>query len=351
VPTTMKAVRKLTPGPGASLVTVPVPEPGPLDVLVKVNATSVCGTDYHIYSWDPWSQGRIKPPLTTGHELAGEVVAVGSQVTTHRVGDFISAETHIVCGHCQQCLTGQYHVCQNTRILGVDTDGAFAQYLSLPASNAWKNDPDLPADVASVQEPLGNAVHTVLSVPITGNVVAVTGCGPIGLMAIAVARLSGATAVFAVDVNDYRLDLARRMGATEVIDGRKEDVVARLRRLSGGGGVDVLLEFSGNPTAINQGLKALRPGGKAAMLGLPSRPLEIDLGNDIVMKGIEVKGIAGRRMYDTWFKVKGLLRGGLDLRPLITHRLPLEAYEDAMELMRQGNCGKVILYPHGVPNN
>mgnify|MGYP002153776727 CR=1 FL=1 len=347
----MKAVRKLTPGPGASLVTVPVPEPGPLDVLVKVNATSVCGTDYHIYSWDPWSQGRIKPPLTTGHELAGEVVAVGSQVTTHRVGDFISAETHIVCGHCQQCLTGQYHVCQNTRILGVDTDGAFAQYLSLPASNAWKNDPDLPADVASVQEPLGNAVHTVLSVPITGNVVAVTGCGPIGLMAIAVARLSGATAVFAVDVNDYRLDLARRMGATEVIDGRKEDVVARLRRLSGGGGVDVLLEFSGNPTAINQGLKALRPGGKAAMLGLPSRPLEIDLGNDIVMKGIEVKGIAGRRMYDTWFKVKGLLRGGLDLRPLITHRLPLEAYEDAMELMRQGNCGKVILYPHGVPNN
>ncbi len=347
----MKAVRKLTAEPGASLVTLPVPEPGPLDVLVKVTATSVCGTDYHIYAWDPWSQGRIKPPLTMGHELAAEVIAVGSQVTTHRVGDFISAETHIVCGHCQQCLTGQYHVCQNTRILGVDTDGAFAQYLSLPASNAWKNDPDLPEDVASIQEPLGNAVHTVLSVPITGNVVVVTGCGPIGLMAIAVAKLSGAAAVFAVDVNDYRLDLARRMGATEVIDGRKEDVVARLRRLSGGGGVDVLLEFSGNPTAINQGLKALRPGGKAAMLGLPSRPLEIDLGNDIVMKGIEVKGIAGRRMYDTWFKVKGLLRGGLNLRPLITHRLPLEAYEDAMELMRQGNCGKVILYPHGVPNN
>lgn len=345
----MKAVRKLTPAPGASLETVPVPEPGPLDVLVKVIATSVCGTDYHIYSWDPWSQARIKPPLTAGHELAGEVVAVGSQVTTHRVGDFVSAETHIVCGHCQQCLTGQYHVCQNTRILGVDTDGAFAEYVSIPASNAWKNDPSLAPDVASVQEPLGNAVHTVLSVPITGNVVAVTGCGPIGLMAIAVARLSGAAAVFAVDVNDYRLDLARKMGATEVIDGRNEDVIARLRRLSGGGGVDVLLEFSGNATAINQGLKALRPGGKAAMLGLPSRPLELDLGNDIIMKGIDMKGIAGRRMYDTWFKVKGLLRGGLDVSPLITHRLPLEAFEEAMELMRQGNCGKVILYPHGVP--
>lgn len=351
MPTTMKAVRKLTPGPGASLETVHVPAPGPFDVLVKVKATSVCGTDYHIYSWDPWSQARIRPPLTMGHEFAGEVVAIGGQVTTHEVGDFVSAETHIVCGHCHQCLTGQYHVCQNTRILGVDTDGAFADYLALPASNAWKNDPDLPADVASMQEPLGNAVHTVLSVPIAGNTVAVTGCGPIGLMGIAVAKLAGAAAVYAVDVNDFRLDLARRMGADEIIDGRHEDVVAALRRYSGGSGVDVLLEFSGNATAINQGLKAIRPGGKVAILGLPSRPVEIDLGNDIVMKGVEVKGIAGRQMYDTWFKVKGLLRGGLDLRPLVTHRLPLEAYDEAMELTRQGTCGKVVLYPQGVPQS
>lgn len=344
----MKAVRKLTPGPGADLVEVSVPEPGPLDVLVKVNATSVCGTDYHIYSWDPWSQGRIHPPLTMGHELSGEVVALGSQVTTVQVGDRVSAETHVVCGHCHQCLTGQYHVCQNTRILGVDMDGAFAEYVVIPASNAWKNDPDLPDDIASVQEPLGNAVHTVFSVPVAGNTVVVTGAGAIGLMGIAIARMIGATAVYAVDVNDYRLALARRMGATEVIDGRREDVVGRLRDLTGGG-VDVALEFSGHPTAINQALKAVRPGGKVSILGLPSRPLEIDLGNDIVMKGVEVRGIAGRQMYDTWFKSKNLLRGGLDLRPVITHRLPLEQYADAMEMMRQGTCGKVVLYPHGVP--
>ncbi len=345
---TMKAVRKLSPGPGADLVQVPVPEPGPFDVLIKVNATSVCGTDYHIYSWDPWSQARIKPPITMGHEFSGEIIAVGSQVTTHQVGDRVSAETHVVCGHCHQCLTGQYHVCQNTRILGVDIDGAFSDYVAIPASNAWKNDPELPDDVASVQEPLGNAVHTVLSVAIAGNTVAVTGAGPIGLMAIAVARLAGATAVYAVDVNDYRLALAKKMGATRVIDGRKEDVVQTLRDLSGGG-VDIVLEFSGHPAAINQALKAVRPGGQVSILGLPSKPLEIDLGNDIVMKGVEVRGIAGRRMYDTWFKVKGLLRGGLDLKPLITHRLPLEQYAEAMELMRQGACGKVVLYPHGVP--
>lgn len=342
----MKAVIKSQPGPGAELARVPVPEIGPRDVLVRVKATSICGTDYHIYSWDQWSAGRIKPPLVLGHEFSGEVVAVGPEVTSVAVGDMVSAETHIVCGTCALCRTGQAHICQNTRILGVDTNGAFAEFVSIPEANAWKNDPALPPEMGSIQEPLGNAVHTALAGEIAGQTVAVVGCGPIGLMSLGVALACGAGAVFAVDINEYRMELASRLGATAVIDARSQDTVKVLRGLTGGLGVDAVLEMSGHPDAIRQSLKAVRNGGRVSLLGLPSKPLELDLTKDVIFKGITLQGIAGRRMFQTWFQVRALLASGrLNMESVITHRMPLEDFAEGMGLMRSGNCGRVVLFP------
>jgi len=346
MPEKMRAVVKTEPGPGAALITVEVPQIGPKDVLVRVRATSICGSDLHIYNWDPWAAGRVRPPLIMGHEFAGEVVALGEEVDTLKVGDSVSAETHIVCGVCYQCRTGQSHVCRNYSIIGVDRSGSFAEYVALPAENAWLNPPGLPWEVASIQEPFGNAVHAAFSYPLMGQRVLITGCGPIGLMAIGIAKAAGAAAVYASEVIPYRLDLAHRMKADLVFDATKVDVAEEVWAATDGEGVDLLLEMSGHPSAIHQGLKALRNGGYAVLLGIPSRPLEIDLAEEIIFKGVTVYGVVGRLMYETWYRTRALLSSGaVDVSPIITHRLPLEDFEKGVELMRSGQCGKVVLFP------
>lgn len=336
-------------GFGAVLADVPEPRPGPGEVVIEVKATSICGTDHHIYVWNEWAQNRIKPPQIMGHELAGEVVELGPGVRTVRVGDQVSAETHVVCGRCRQCLLGEKHVCQNTSILGVDRDGCFAEYVVVPEENLWKNDPTVPAAYLSVQEPLGNAVHTVMAGETRGRSFAVFGCGPIGLMAIGVARAVGATFVAAVDVNEYRLDIARKMKADLVINSRETDPVEAILDRTRGEGVDVVLEMSGARPVFSQIFKAVRPGGRVSLLGLPDRPVEVDISNEVVMRGVVVQGITGRRIWDTWLMTRDLLASGkLDLEPVITHHLDLGDYEKGMELITAGKCGKIVLYPKGI---
>lgn len=345
----MKAVVKAGPVYGAVLKDVPVPTPGRGEVLVKIKAASICGTDHHIYIWNEWSQNRIKPPRIMGHEFAGEVVELGPEVTTVKPGAYVSAETHIVCDGCAQCLLGEKHVCQNTKILGVDTDGCFAEYAVVPASNLWLNDPGIPPDIASIQEPLGNAVHTVLSGETRGKTFAVFGCGPIGLMAIGVAKACGASKVIALDINEYRLGLAKDLGADLVANSRQVDPVQVIMDATRGVGVDVVLEMSGASVVYGQMFKAVRAGGRVVLLGLPARPQTVNFSDDIVMRGITVQGITGRRIWDTWLSVRELLSSGrLDLRPIVTHRLDLEDFARGMDLMTSGDCGKVILYPGGV---
>lgn len=342
----MKAVVKEEKAPGAHLAWVNIPPVGPGEVLIKVQAASICGTDHHIYIWNEWAQQRIRPPVVMGHEFCGQVVEVGKNVTSVRVGDVVSAETHIVCGRCPLCLTGKGHVCMNTRILGVDTDGIFAEYAVIPEANAWVNDRDIDPALASVQEPLGNAIHTLLSGEIIGRTVIITGCGAIGLMAVAVARAVGAAAVFASDVNEYRLGLAKDLGADRVFNATKEDVLKGVLEETQGHGVDVVAEMSGSVGVISQSLDMVKPGGRVSLLGLPAKPVELDLSEKLIFKGITLNGITGRHMYDTWFQVKGLLASGrLNIQPVITHRFKLEEYQKGMELMDTGNCGKVLLYP------
>ena len=343
----MKALVKETPASGLSLRDVPVREPGPGEILVRVKAASICGTDLHIWRWDHWAAGRLRPPVITGHEFTGVVEAVGPGVTTPQVGDHVSLESHVVCHTCYQCRTGKGHICQNTRILGVDIDGGFAEYATVPAENAWVNPPDLPWEIAAVLEPFGNAVHTVYAgVGVEGRSVLVTGAGPIGLMAIAVARASGATLVVATDLQPYRLEFARRMGADRVVNVREEDPVEIVRELTGGQGVEVLLEFSGNERAIHQGLQALMPGGEARILGIPSDPIRFDLAGELVMRGITAVGIAGRRLYETWHQGSGLIYSGrVDLEPLVTHRFAMRDYAEAFELLERGEGVKAVLYP------
>ena len=343
----MKALVKETPAPGLTLREVDVREPGPGEILVEIRAASICGTDLHIWRWDHWAAGRLRPPVITGHEFTGAVEAVGPGVTTPRVGDHVSLESHVVCHTCYQCRTGKGHICQNTRILGVDIDGGFAEYATVPAENAWVNPPDLPWEIAAVLEPFGNAVHTVYAgVGVEGKTVLVTGAGPIGLMAIAVARASGATLVVATDLQPYRLEFARRMGADRTVHVGEEDPVEVVRDLTGGQGVEVLLEFSGSERAIHQGLQALMPGGEARILGIPSDPIRFDLAGELVMRGITAVGIAGRRLYETWYQGSGLIYSGrVDLEPLITHRFAMADYREAFELLERGEGVKAVLYP------
>ncbi len=346
MPEKMKAVSKVQPGPGAELVDIALPSIGSQDLLVKVEATSICGSDLHVYNWDPWAQSRIKPPLVMGHEFAGKVVEVGEDVDTHKVGDSVSAETHIICGRCYQCRTGRSHLCQNYSIIGIDRPGCFAEFVAIPAVNAWQNLPDLPPEVASVQEPFGNAVHTALAWPVTGQRVLITGCGPIGLMAIAICKAAGAAVVYATEVVPYRLKLAQKVGADMVLDATEKDVVREIREATKGEGVDLLLEMSGSASAIHQGLAALRNGGYVALLGIPSQPVELDLAQEVIFKGLTIYGVTGRLMYETWYKTRALLTSGVvSVTPIITHRFPLEEFEKGMELMRKGQCGKVILFP------
>ncbi len=342
----MKVVMKQEAKVGAVLSEMEIPKIGSREVLVKVLATSICGTDAHIYSWDEWSQKRIKPPYVMGHEFAGEVVEVGADVTAIKIGDIVSAETHIVCGVCDLCTTGNAHICKDTAILGVDTNGTYAEYVAIPESNAWKNPKGIDPAYLAVQEPLGNAVHTIMAGEIVGKTVAVVGCGPIGIMAVAVAKAVSASKVIAIEVNEYRLELAKQLGADVVINPMKEDPIARIMEETNGLGVDVVAEMSGNAIAIRQALKYIKLGGRMSLLGIPTSEVSLDIANDIVFKGITIQGIVGRKMYDTWFQVKGLLESGnLNLDPIITHRLAMEDFEKGFDLMLSGNCGKVVLYP------
>jgi threonine 3-dehydrogenase len=344
IPKIMRALVKATAAPGMEMREVPVPEIGATDVLVTVETASVCGTDLHIYHWDEWAQARIKPPYIPGHEFCGTVAAVGKLVQGVSVGDFVSAEMHVACGHCLQCRSGQAHVCQFVKILGVDADGAFADYARIPASNIWKLDAAIPRDFGSLFDPFGNAVHTVLSGAIAGQTVAVTGCGPIGLFSIAVAKACGASRIFAIEPNAQRRALAKTMGAQVLLDSAAGDVEQQVKAATGGNGVDVLLEMSGHPLAIQQGFRLLRMGGRASLLGIPSRPVEIDLANALIFKGATVYGINGRKMYETWFQAEALIRDhGVDLSPVITHRLPLERFDEAMHLLESGEASKILL--------
>jgi len=347
---TMKALRKMQPVRGLQMDTVAVPAVGPTDVLVRVKTASICGTDLHIYGWDRWSQGRIKPPLTLGHEFCGHVERVGDEVTAVKPGDFVSAEMHVNCGHCHQCRLGQAHICQNLRIIGIDQDGAFAEFVRIPASNIIKLDAGIPEHYGAILDPLGNAVHTVLAGPVAGQTVLVTGCGPIGLMSIAVAKACGSSRVFATETNEQRRALAKKMGADVVMNPATEDAVKTILNETSGTGVDALLEMSGNPSAIQQGFEALRAGGRASLLGIPTENVPLDLVNDVIFKGATVQGIYGRRMYETWVQMLSLLKAGrLNLEPLFGERMPLEKFENAFALLQKGLAGKVLMYPNGIP--
>jgi threonine 3-dehydrogenase len=342
----MRAVAKTAAAPGAELIEVPIPPIGPNDILMRVKAASMCGTDLHIWNWDPWAQSRIQVPMVFGHECCGEVVEIGHNVTNVAPGDFVSLETHITCGECIQCRLGQGHVCANVQILGVDRQGVYAEYVAVPAKVAWKNPPDLPVEVASIQEPFGNAVHTVFACDVPTKRVAVIGCGPIGLWAIGICKAIGAAAIFATDVNAMRLHLAQEMGATAILNSREIDPVQAVRAATNGEGVDVMLEMSGNPRAIAQGFEMLRYGGEAALLGLTSKPVELDLNNAIVFKGATVHGISGRRIWDTWMRTSRLIESGaVDPTPVITHRFPLDEFATAFTLMTQGEAAKCVLFP------
>ena len=347
----MKALRKMKAARGLSMETAPVPAIGPTDVLVRVKATSICGTDLHIYGWDRWSQGRIKPPVTLGHEFCGTVERVGEEVSAVKAGDFVSAEMHVNCGHCHQCRLGEAHICQNLRIIGIDQDGAFAEFVKIPASNIWKLDAAIPEHYGAILDPLGNAVHTVFAGPIAGQTVLVTGCGPIGLMAIAVAKACGSSTVYTTETNEHRRAMAKKMGADVVINPATEDAVARILGETNRTGVDVLLEMSGNPAAIQQGFKSLRAGGRASLLGIPTENVPLDLVNDVIFKGATVQGIYGRRMYGTWVQMTALLKAGrLNLEPLFGERTTLDKFETAFSLLQGGLAGKILLYPNGVPS-
>lgn len=341
----MRALAKLAPEEGLTLVERPVPEPGPGEIRVRVEAASICGTDLHIWNWDAWAEGRIRPPLVLGHEFSGVVEKVGPGVKRPQVGDRVSVESHLVCHTCPACRAGHYHVCLRTEILGVDRDGGFAQYAVVPAENAWVHPEGFPFEIGAILEPFGNAVHTVYAGSgVSGKSVLITGAGPIGLMAAMVARASGAGPILVSDPNPYRLAFARPY-ADWVVNPLEEDLLEVVRRVTGSG-VEVLLEFSGNESAIHQGLRALLPGGEARILGIPSDPIRFDLAGELVMRGITAYGITGRRLWQTWMQGTALVYSGrVDLSPLITHRLPLSRYREAFALLRQGQAVKVILDP------
>ena len=340
----MKAAVKVRATPGATQVKkVPRPKIAPTEALVRVKIASICGTDLHIFDWDEWSQHRIRPPLIQGHEMAGEVERIGDEVTSVAKGDYVSFEGHIACGHCYECRTGQAHVCRNLRIMGIDRDGAFAEYVSVPAANLVKNDPSLPLEVATIQDPLGNAVQVVMNANVPGKSIAIFGLGPIGLMAAAVTKALSASQVIAVEYrNEMRKDLAKRLGADVVLES-DATTVDRILELTNREGVNEVLEFSGAPSALQQALKVVRPGGGVHLLGLYSSPVSVDLSDDVIMRGVTLYGITGRRMFRTWYEMGGILRSGnVDLKPLVTHRFPLDAYEKALEVVRSRQCGKVV---------
>jgi threonine 3-dehydrogenase len=339
---TMKALVKKEARPGLWLADVPVPTVGINDVLIRIDRTGICGTDLHIFHWDAWAQKTIPVPMVVGHEFVGEVVEVGANVHDFFPGDIVSGEGHVVCGRCRNCLAGRRHLCKATEGVGVNRPGAFAEYLSLPMSNVWHHEPGIDRDVASIFDPLGNAVHTALSFDLLGEDVLVTGAGPIGLMAVAVAKHAGARHVVITDVNPYRLQLAKRMGATVALNVREGTLQAVMRELGMKEGFDVGLEMSGSPAALQDMLATMCHGGKIAMLGIPAAPIAIDW-NTVVFNMLTIKGIYGREMYETWYKMTVMIESGLDISPVITHRFHYTDFEKGFAAMKSGESGKVIL--------
>ena len=339
----MKALVKRKAEPGLWLEEVPVPEPGDDDVLIRIKKTSICGTDVHIYNWDEWSQKTIPVPMVIGHEYVGVVERVGSRVKGFAAGDLVTGEGHIVCGHCRNCLAGRRHLCPNTQGVGVNRQGAFAEFLSIPTSNVWHADPNIPLDVLSCFDPLGNATHTALSFDLVGEDVLVTGAGPIGCMAVAIARHAGARNIVITDINPYRLDLAKKM-ATNVhaLNVRNGNLADEMRELGMKEGFDVALEMSGSPKAMTDLLPVMFHGGKIALLGIMPGSAAIDW-NVVVFNGLTIKGIYGREMYETWYKMTAMIQSGLDISPVITHRFPYTQFKEAIELMKSGNSGKIVL--------
>jgi threonine 3-dehydrogenase len=333
---------KAAAGPGFELRDVPRPTMRDDEVLIRVRRAGVCGTDVHIYTWDAWAQGRCRPPFIVGHEFAGDVVEVGRLVTDVREGDRVTAEGHIVCGRCPLCRTGNAHVCPNTRIIGVDRDGCFADYIAMPATNVWHLDDSVTYEVGGIHDPMGNAFHTALTnTEIPGSTVLVTGCGPIGLFAVGICRAAGASRIIASDVIEMRLALARAMGAHDAVT--PDRAASAVRAATGSLGVDVVLEMSGVPAAIHQAFELVRVGGRVQMLGIPARPMDVDFATEIIFKGITVYGVVGRRMYETWIQMSRFLCSGqFDPTPVITHRFPLERYDDAIDAIRSGSAGKVV---------
>jgi threonine 3-dehydrogenase len=339
----MQAIVKDKRAPGLTVTSVPKPSAGPGEVLIAVRHAGVCGTDLHIADWDAWAQGRIKPPLVIGHEFAGEIVAIGEAVTGLTVGQLVTAEGHIVCGHCLQCRTGNGHICKNTRIIGVDRDGAFAEFVAMPTTNVLPLQ-GIPTEIGAIMDPMGNAFHTVLSADIPGTTVLVVGCGPIGCFAVGIARAAGAARVIASDVNPKRLELATQMGAHVTINAATDDVVQVVGAETGGEGADVVCEMSGVASALHQAFRAVRLGGRVQLLGIPKGDVPVDFANEIIFKGITVYGVIGRKMYETWHQMRRFLTAGVfDPRPVITHRFPLARIDEALATIRSGDAGKVIL--------
>ncbi len=340
----MKALVKSKAEPGLWLEEVPMPRIGINDILIRVVKTAICGTDVHIYNWDAWAQKTIRVPMAIGHEFVGRIVEIGSNVRDFAVGDLVSAEGHVVCGRCRNCLAGRRHLCTAPKGIGVNRDGAFAEYISVPVTNVWYCDTSIPTDVLSCFDPLGNAAHTALSFNLVGEDVLITGAGPIGCMAAAIARKVGARHVVVTDVNPYRLELAKKMGATLTLDVRNGSLADAQKQLGMKEGFDVGMEMSGNPEALREMIANMAHGGKIALLGiLPRTEIEWDF---VVFNGLTLKGIYGREMYETWYKVTMLIQGGLDLKPLITHRFHYTEFQKGFDAMRSGNSGKVVLTWH-----
>lgn len=338
----MKALVKKHAQPGLWLEEVPEPKIGINDVLIRVDRTGICGTDLHIYKWDAWAQKTIPVPLVIGHEFVGQIVEVGSNVKDFATGDIVSGEGHVVCGRCRNCMAGRRHLCADTKGIGVNRPGAFAEYISLPMTNVWHHDPQLPRDIQAIFDPFGNAVHSALSFDLLGEDVLITGAGPIGLMSAAVARHAGARYVVITDVNAFRLDLARKLHVTRAVNPANEPLADVMKQLGMTEGFDVGLEMSGNETAFRDMLKAMCHGGKIAMLGIPNDEMSIDW-NTVIFNMLTIKGIYGREMYETWYKMTVMLQSGLNIEPVITHRFHYTEFEKGFEIMKSGNCGKVIL--------
>jgi threonine 3-dehydrogenase len=341
----MRALAKTSAAPGAELIERPIPTPGAGEVLLRMEAASICGTDYHIYTWDDWAAETVVPPRILGHELAGRVVACGAGVTRVREGDLVGVESHIVDWTCAQCRAGNEHLCRNLRVIGVHVDGGFAEYVVIPEANAIESN-GLDPSVVALQEPMGNAVHAAFVEPIEGRSVLVTGCGPIGLCSVGIARAAGASLVIATDTEPYRLELARTMGAHLALDAADPATVDRIRKATGGDGVEVVLEMSGAQAALDQALSVITRGGRISLLGIFGQPVRLDISNLVIEQGLRIHGVFGRRIYDTWERTQALLRSGaLDVSPILTHRFDLADWERGFALIAARHAGKVVLVP------